>query len=326
MASLKYKPEKLKYLSNVNTLDEVHRKHALSFTSKKQTLAEKRMQVNKYLTELEMLEKKGKEHFSVVDIKQKSYLREQIAILEEEIFDVDNGISELEYYSQTNDILTEYYNIVDDREEVGDHVEQPVTGDGSGNDVIVSNKLVELNLISQKKRKVKKQTRKRIRKLEVKPTNDVLAFFGSGVTQSAGSGGGGGSEDSETETMTESSAMAVMSDPNPIERIVSNRASLFDEYLLRIDRNYASAKKKVRSIRMCGNCNVEKTLIQSDGMYVCQKCGEVENIIVESEIPNHKEGTTEKVKYPYKRLNHLVEFEDIWVKHDSIHIWVLFFC
>jgi hypothetical protein len=48
-------------------------------------------------------------------------------------------------------------------------------------------------------------------------------------------------------------------------------------------------------------------LIQSEGIYVCQKCGKFEYIIIESEIPSHKDSMNEKPKYPYKTINHLIE-------------------
>jgi hypothetical protein len=322
MASLKYKPDKLKYLTNVNTLDEMHKKHASSFITKKQVIPEKRTMLDEYTQELHVLEAREKESYNVDDIRRRSFLRDQMTRLKEELYDIENGISELDYYSRTNDILSEYYNILDSNDSNDHHANDTekhdsekhdsekhdsdkhvsnVVPDGTSN---ISNKLVELNLISQKKRKVKRQARKRIRKIEVRPTNNILSFFGSTVSAAS----------LPMSSITETSEMEYSDGPpltaESIERVISNRATLFDEYLLRIDRTYASSKKKTHTIRTCYNpqCAAEKTLIQSEGIYVCQKCGEVENIIIESETPNHKEATSEKVRYPYKRLNHLTEF------------------
>ena len=296
MALFKYKPEKLKYLSNVNTLDEVHKKHVANFTNSKQSVVDKKSKLDNHLKELSELENRSKDTFDVNDIRKRAILKENISRLEEDIYDIENGTSELEYYSRTNDILSEYYSIVDDTiEDAENGNDEHAPTDKSNTNI--SDKLVELNLLSQKKRKIKKQTRKRIRKLEAKPVNNILSFFEQTTQEEI-------IEVSDNKEQTEQ-------EPDTIEKVISNRASLFDEYLLRIDRNYASSKKKVRTLRMCSQCNIEKTLIQSDGMYVCQKCGEVENIIIESEVPNHKEGVCEKIKYPYKRLNHLTEFWSI---------------
>ena len=90
-----------------------------------------------------------------------------------------------------------------------------------------------------------------------------------------------------------------------VEKLISNRASLFDEYLLLIDKDYFKSKKNLLII--CSKCNIEKTLIQSEGLFACQNCGEVEHVIIESEIPSHKDLITDKPKYPYKKINHLIE-------------------
>lgn len=318
MASFKYKPERLKYLSNVNTLDEIHKKHANDFITQKHSLPEKKEIFNKTMKELTELENKGKDNYDINDIKQRAFLKDKLCKLEEDMFDIENGVSELDYYSKTNDILIEYYNIIDDNEtdnnriDTSSNITTVETTVTNTNGIQISSKLVELNLISQKKRKVKKQTRKRIRKLEQKPANNILAFFGSSE-QSHNS-------DSPSDTVSETPQNISLSDPTPVERVISNRASLFDEYLLRTDMNYASAKQKPRAVRTCYRCGIEKTLIQSDGIYVCQKCGEVENIIIESEVPNHKEGTSEKIKYPYKRINHLVELASFIPFFIIIHI------
>ena len=55
-------------------------------------------------------------------------------------------------------------------------------------------------------------------------------------------------------------------------------------------------------IKKCENCNIDKTLINSEGIFVCQQCGEVEQIIIDSEKPNYKEAVSDtKPGYPYKR-------------------------
>ena len=50
-------------------------------------------------------------------------------------------------------------------------------------------------------------------------------------------------------------------------------------------------KVKLSPVKMCNRCNsnVEKTLIHSEGIYVCQECGGFEYVIIESEVPSELE-------------------------------------
>jgi predicted RNA-binding Zn-ribbon protein involved in translation (DUF1610 family) len=94
---------------------------------------------------------------------------------------------------------------------------------------------------------------------------------------------------------------------NKKQKAESNRATLFDEYLKILDKS-TTCKNKSPFFKICQTCEMEKTLVHSQGMFACKNCGEVEYIIIESETPNHKDNSNEKPRYPYKRLNHLVEW------------------
>jgi hypothetical protein len=323
MASFKHKPDKLKYLSNINTLDETHRKYANDFEKRRSQVAEKKKMVTVYQKELNALENKNKELYTTEDSRRRAFIKQELSRLDDDIFDVDNDISELDYYSRTNDILMDYYNIIDDSHDHNhdDHIYEddgqlPSIKEGVGEggideNIEISSKLEELNLKSQRKRKMKRPTRKRTRRVDSKSGKTILQFFGDNKLESEASEITEQSEDpdaDDSEIPEESEQFGVV-----IEHVVSNRASLFDDYLMMIDRGYASSKTKVCPIRMCTNCNVEKSLNQQEGAYICHKCGEVEHIIIESEVPNHKESLNEKPRYPYKRLNHLVELVSYFV-------------
>lgn len=318
MSSFKYKPEKLKYLSNISTLDEVHKKQVTEFNSRRMQIPLKKNLLRELNLELKNIE--NREVFTMEDIKKRSYIKEQIEQITEDLYELENGISELDYYSRTSDILVEYYNLQEDPYDPNIHnLNEPVEEnqnkekDKEKNNQI-SKKLVELNLLSQQKRKIKKPTRKRAKRTEQKPKQNILSFFTGNPLQPE-------IVKKETETITISETETATSASNStklcnqpvnydqyeeVEKLVSNKATLFDEYMMLIDRAYVSNKIKSNSVRICSLCGIEKTLIQSEGSIVCLGCGETEHIIVESEIPNHKDATSEKPKYPYKRLN-------IWV-------------
>jgi hypothetical protein len=325
--SMKQKPEKIKYLTNISTLDEIHRKHVSDFESTKMSLPNKKEQVVSLNSELKILDPQ--------DTRRRSEIKEKLRQLSEEIGEIESGINELDYYSRTNDILIEYYNQLDEGDEeyiedltniVSNNISSSTNELSELNDTEssktetdpnvnvlsktgVSEKLIELNLLSQKRRKPKKPTRKRARHIELKKNRNILSFFTSNdkdkdKDKDNDDSDDSDSDDTESEAMSESSTMtsatSMSEQMNNLETTVSNRATLLDEYMMLLDRSYSS-KPKINLIKTCQNpeCKgAEKTLIQSEGLYVCRKCGEVEHIIIESEVPNHKDSVNEKPRYP----------------------------
>lgn len=333
MSSFKYKPDKLKYVSSISTLDEIHKKQMAEFDNKKFQIPMKKQKLEDLKKELADIDINGDLSFD--KIKKKSMIKEQIEQINDEIMDIENGFNELDYYSRTNNILFEYYDVQNDNDTSDDNNSYDQNGSeiyndeddtekndsystendftiGNGslsngtidvNEYNISQKLVELNLKSQQKRKIKRPTRKRTKYSDAKPKQSILSFF----TLESSDGVIGDTDGQDTDT-------------GDIEKVVSNKATLFDEYMTLIDRTYIGNKSKPCIVKLCTKCNIEKTLIHSEGSYVCQNCGETEHIIVESEIPNHKDNTCEKPKYPYKRINHLIEWLNQFQAKESTEI------
>jgi hypothetical protein len=58
----------------------------------------------------------------------------------------------------------------------------------------------------------------------------------------------------------------------------------------------------------------------SDGIFVCPKCGEFEQFVIESDIPNYKDQLQEKQSCPYKRINHFLEWLSQFQAKESTEI------
>ena len=341
MATFKYKPDKVKYLNIVKTLDETHQNFATDFYQKRTTLPEKISELNKLKKELDYL---SSNKIEITDdiIRKKSNLKEEIKNAEREIENIKNGKEEMEYYSKTSDILMDYYNLLENDGEEGKsntinlHKDNETkkhddnSNDDESQEVITENneKLKMINKISQLKRKEKKPTKKRIKNMEDINNNNnsknILAFFSSlkkpnDILSEQEQNIKEIELDQETKKNTEINS-STHTNTNTVEKVVSNRASLFDMYMSVIDKKYASEKIKPNYIRMCTQCNTEKTLIQSEGMFVCTKCGETEHVIIESEIPNHKETGNEKPRTPYKKQTHLAETLNQFQAKESTEI------
>lgn len=88
-------------------------------------------------------------------------------------------------------------------------------------------------------------------------------------------------------------------------KINRNKGTLNKEYTTIIQpENYSGKKNRVI---FCDNCNVEMSLIRSEGLLVCSKCGATEYIVIDSDVPSHNDNVNEKQKSPYKKVNHFIE-------------------
>jgi hypothetical protein len=182
------------------------------------------------------------------------------------------------------------------------------------------NKLIQINKLSQSTRKIKKPTKKRIKTtidtIPPKQTKSILSFFSQQKQEQKKDM----SEIQQTTKITDSEINTQEQQEQNIVKVVSNRATLNDLYMSIIDKKHISTKTRINYIKLCTVCEIEKTLIQSEGIYVCKKCGEVEHVIIESEIPNHKDAGNEKPRTPYKKQTHLAETLNQFQAKESTEI------
>lgn len=289
MSQFKYKPDKIKYSDQVTTLDETHRKIIGGFGKNIELLDTKRNQLKKLQNELNNLSTVKGVDVTLDIISKRATLKDQIKELTDKIKDIENNSSEINYYSRVHDVLSKYYNIVGKSDHVYVHDDKEKTE--------ASAQLSNLTQLNKKQRKTRRPTKKRIKTLIQDNSKDILCFFGS----------------NDNPKTSES--------PQNDGNTPGNRATLFDKYMKLVDNGY-NAKNKLqnKNLKYCHKCNCERTLIHSDGMYVCRNCGEAENIVIESEIPNYKDSSMEKPSYPYKRMNHLVEWLNQFQAKESTDI------
>ena len=103
------------------------------------------------------------------------------------------------------------------------------------------------------------------------------------------------------------------------DKVINNRASLYDSYLL-ITSGYANKKKEYCCVKYCQNCKIEKVLSHGDGMYICTQCGDCEIAIVDSDRPNYKDPSKDTSTYAYKRINHFNEWLNQFQAKESTEI------
>jgi hypothetical protein len=288
--SFKNKPQKHKYIILVNTLDELHSNNAKIFNDKKKDLELSYKKIQKQKNKLEVLLSDKNNVFDVEFIKKRAIINNKIETLTLEINDIENGTSELEYYSKTSEILLDYYNIIDNKNNTIETNNNNLENNNNDSHDIISDKLKKINLKNQSKKIVKKNIIKKVPNQARTNSKNILSFFTS-------------KDENEIQ----------------IEKTIANRASLCSDYLNLLNKT-SKITGKIPEIKICEKCNQEKIIIKAEGVFICKKCGEVEKLIIESEIPNHRDITENKKNYPYRRINHFNEWLNRFQAKETIEI------
>lgn len=86
------------------------------------------------------------------------------------------------------------------------------------------------------------------------------------------------------------------------------RADMLDNYLKIIDPAYVGNIEYDKKYDKCIACECEKTLVQDEGLMVCENCGQTDFIVIDSDRPSYKDPPPEVSYFAYKRSNHYLEW------------------
>lgn len=353
MATFKYKPHRLKYINNIDTLECKHYQYLQDFKNRRDKKEQIKKKIELYTNQLNNTGKTN------VDGALKVKLKNDINRLQKEYDDINNYVDELEYFSKTYNTIFDYYDIIDKYNDKNNNDNDKNNNDNTNikNDDMVSDdkisysidddklsfsidedsitselykktikidteeddKLEKLNKLSQNKRKVKKTAKKRLRNNETATNNkSIIDYFINTDVKNLEN-----IVDNKTTNDDRNDEIKI----EPIENIKKNesenymnRASLLTEYLDLLDFSRADNKIRISNIKSCPKCKKDKIIIYSDGIYVCTKCGDIEQILVNSDLSNYKDCLQEKPAYPYKRLNHFCEWLSQFQAKESTDI------
>jgi hypothetical protein len=85
----------------------------------------------------------------------------------------------------------------------------------------------------------------------------------------------------------------------------NNNKDIYEEYLEKVDNNYVSEVKYSENIYFCEKCQLNKKIIKSKSICVCEKCGEFNSILIENDQNMNKNNDlTNNTIYSYKRIGH----------------------
>lgn len=291
MSTFKTKSSKAKEIHQPLTLDETHRRIITGFQKRKNTLPDKRKKLSNLKYELEILNNLSSKDITDKDVHRKSKLKTEIISLEDEIYDIENNISEMEYYSSTSDTLISYYEIIEEETQyISDGEDEVICEIKKENQEEKVDMLDKLNMLSKKK-KIKKPARIRKKKNNL-PQIDILSLLNPNASV------------------------------DNSQKNKKDKSMLYEKYMSIIDNTYLyNIKKRAGILIICEKCDIEKVLVQTEGYYVCMECGEAEMAVLELEKTNAKESSYDKPSgYAYKRINHFNELLCQFQAKESIDI------
>jgi len=270
------------------TLDAQHKMKVDELEKLEGSLPSLRKELKKLQKEREKLMRTEK-GFGIIesDTGRKIYcLNREMRDLRKKIKDIETGKMREQYYARTAHILYSYYDnikLVAQRhlkEEAGDDDDVDMSLDEEDMEKYVN----AYEEIAPKKTKTKK------------PKRTVIDFFNRANQKTDNS-------KKKTFSGTKISDFIDMS-----ER--SNRANLLEAYTKVVNpQSYRPAQQYVKTeIDICPRCEMEMSLIQSEGLIVCPQCGREETIIIDSEKPSYKDPPPEAGEFTYKRINRFDEW------------------
>tara|TARA_B110001469_G_C9648201_1_gene329057 strand:- start:7443 stop:8582 length:1140 start_codon:yes stop_codon:yes gene_type:complete len=86
----------------------------------------------------------------------------------------------------------------------------------------------------------------------------------------------------------------------------NSRKNICEQYLSITDNDFVKVYEDPSDI--CTKCQGEKIIHLSQGCMICNKCGDISYIIIDSDKPSYKDPPKEVCYFAYKRINHFNEW------------------
>lgn len=268
------------------TLDAKHNEMVKHFKELKKSLPERYDELEKLKKEYQKLKVIPKSKLNDEQINSKFNLKEDIIKLECEIDKIENNEEERDYFLKAGPLLYKYYNNIDEIAKSDKKKSPPPQSSQT------------------KKKEVKKEI----------PNNSIISFFSQTnevknniVSKNIENEDEKDIKEKETSKTTETYEHKDMCH-FVVQKDKFQRASLLNEYLKIVDPNYSGTTEFDDAYEKCIDCGSEKVLIPSEGYMVCESCGQIEYILVDSDRPSYKDPPPEQSYFAYKRSNHFNEW------------------
>lgn len=259
------------YKKTSKTLDFCHKHNIEQFESRRESLNEKNIELITLQTSLNEIMTKPIDSRTDADFVHIVQINDSIRLVEKDINNIRSNKDEVDYYTNTADILYNYYDLVENNSDDNMNINQHLIQTSS------QNKKSILEYFHKKEETVAipclpMDTRRN--------SNSIDMCFSN-----------------------------VSIDSNVDEDMGKNRAALLDKYLSITDKNYINDNIDHGIALKCEYCNsTDKTVLNNDSISVCNHCFTIQHLLTDNEKPSYKDPPKEISYFSYKRINHYQEW------------------
>lgn len=274
------------------TLDTKHKEYIKHFKSNKKDLIIKKKELSNIIDKIEILEKTEKKE-NYLEIKTNLTIQKEE--LETIINNIDNHKDEIDYFNNIYHILNDYY-IPNEKSTKEDDEYIDKTDNNNNNEF-------EENI------------------------SEHIKYFYNLENTSNNSDNTDNSDNSDNsdniDEIDDTLLLKKKINMNNFIKTTKNnpKGNLLDEYMCILDKSYISnAIPDKNDMHICKQCNIPTTILHSDGIIVCNKCGLSNNILIDCNKPSYKEPLNESTYFCYKRINHFNEWLSQFQAKESTEI------
>ena len=254
------------------TIDAKHNEMINHFSNLDNSIPKLKEKLNKLIENYKNSKDKSRKN-DIEYISERNFKKDEINELKSRINNILKKNDINNYYLDVGSLLHNYYENIENSKNDENDIEN-----------------FEDNLINYEK-----ESKKNKKSIE---ENSVLKFFNNRDKNN----------DDGNEKITENNYTSMKISDFVKEESKFKKKYILDDYLQKIDPNYVSQIKVDPKIYKCDICDNEMTLYPSDGIQICNKCGNQEFVLIESDKPSFKDPPLEVCYFSYKRINHFNEW------------------
>jgi hypothetical protein len=274
MSTFKHRTKKVHIKDNRITLDARHNNYIKDIKKNKKNLPNLKEKYDKFNLEFKNLNSILKKDMTNDEFNRYNELKNLISELKEEIENIEDNKELKEYFLNTGHILYKYYDNINK----------------------ASKTYNDLNKISINNKENKKDNNVKNKEDEIENDNNinskcknVIDFFNPTAKKNK-----------------KTRKVSKISDYVSSKKFT--RANLLNSYMKIIDKDYLDKKQISIDHGKCTKCNKELILQQSEGCMICETCGKIVYILIDSDKPSYKDPPPEISYFAYKRINHFNEW------------------
>lgn len=293
-----------------NTIDTIHQKKMQMFNKESKQLTKMKKRIKELTFLLDEFNKES-DNQPVIKVKKSRRGRKKKEDKEKEIVKMES--------TSTIKTYDEYYKLLEEKNELIERVEKVKSQKDITDYYLENGELIfqyydqKQNPNFMKKKRTSHNAKKKMKK------NSILYYLMKNRRKTEEEKK---QEEEETPANTgDTSTTATDEKKNSEDEFIMNKDNgvykgklkyigkndVIDKYMRKMDPNYQVPLEYDENIDFCEKCKCSMTVVHSEGIIRCEKCGMQEDILIDSDKPSYKDPPRELSYFSYKKLNHLSE-------------------